>query len=219
VSTSENTSGDEFELACKNCGERNPSHFAICWNCGESLENAEQVVPIEEPELDEELEQAPPVASDIPFGHWTQWYELTAILLITFVHRIIGLAIYSGWKSGPDTTADAIDYLSQLPWYIGMSMLLWILIRRDKEVKQPIALTKCNWWIEIAFALAIVFANFPIVRAVGAFAFRIGLSNARSARIAVTGADEWAALLLYWLVATLYEEVLFRVYFVFAIEN
>jgi hypothetical protein len=43
--------------------------------------------------------------------------------------------MYSGWKSGRNTTSDSIDLLTYLPWYIGMSMLLWILIRRDKELR------------------------------------------------------------------------------------
>lgn len=81
------------------------------------------------------------------------------------------------------------------------------------------ALSKCNWWAEIAFALAIVFANILIVRIVGVFGIQIGASAARHSPITVTGVDQWAVSVLYWFFVALFEEFLFRVYLQSKIES
>lgn len=218
MSTSDDTAVDKLESICPGCGERNPPQFALCWNCGAGLENAEKAATIEEPDEDD-ANQIQTVASDNPFGRWTPWYELTAVLLVTFVYRIVDLLVYSGWHNRPDTDFDSIRVLTYLPTYIGLPMLLWILVRRDRALKQPLALRKCNWWAEIAFALAIVFATFLMVRVVGILTIPLGVPTAKAPRILVTGTDQWAASLLYWFFAVLYEEVLFRVYLQSKIES
>lgn len=129
MSSSENISEGEFELVCKGCGERNPPHFAICWNCGANLENAEKAESLQEPSEDDE-EQMQIAASESPFGRWTPWYELSAVLLLAFVDRFVLLLVYYGWNRSRDTF-DSILFLTYLPYYIGLSMLLWILVRRD----------------------------------------------------------------------------------------
>jgi membrane protease YdiL (CAAX protease family) len=216
MSSSDDTAANKLESICTGCGERNPPHFALCWNCSASLENAEKAAAVEEPDEDD-ANQIQTVASDNPFGRWTGWYELIAVLLLAFVDRFVILLVYYGWNRSRDVTFDSVAYLTYLPYYIGLSMLLWTLVRRDREIKQPLALSKCNWWIEIAFALAIVFANMVIVRFVGAFAFQIGASAAKKAHetithTAITGVDQWVVSLVYWFCVALFEEFLYRVY-------
>ncbi len=92
MSGSEN-SGKEFELACEGCGEKNPPHFAICWNCGQSLENAQRVEAVDEANLDDDVTETTS-STENPFGHWTGWCELGAVLLVTFVNRMVDLIVY-----------------------------------------------------------------------------------------------------------------------------
>jgi membrane protease YdiL (CAAX protease family) len=217
MSSPEN-SGKEFELACEGCGEKNPPHFAICWNCGRSLENAQKVEPIDEPDLEDDAVEAT-TATENPFGRWTGWCELTAVLLVTFVYRTLALLQHGAWSADYTRNSDPAAYLSHLPWYIGLSMLLWILVRRDKAVVQPTVLRKCNWWYEIGFALAILFANLLVVRLVAIFAYQIGVPRSQPQAISVDSSAEWLIYFVVWFFATLYEEILYRVYLQSKIES
>ena len=202
---------ENIELACQHCGERNPANFSVCWNCGQSLDEAERVAAAELVDKSEEITVSQ-AATDKPFGRWTGWCELTGVLLLTFVNQVVKIWIRGNWGTYRTAPIDIAALLATIPRYLGISLVLWILIRRDRSIAQPIALRDCNWFYEFGFAILIMGANLWLVRFVGRVVAIDGLTDQRSAPYLISGTALWAAQAVRWFFSSTYEELLFRAY-------
>jgi membrane protease YdiL (CAAX protease family) len=212
MSTSDDTAADKLESICPGCGERNPPQFALCWNCGASLENAEKAAAVEEPDEDD-ADQVQTLASDNPFGRWTGWYELVAVVLATFVYHVLAQSLIG-------VNHNAAAYFVAIPRYAGWSLLLWILIRRDRSAVQPVSLRECRWLSELVFAVLIVAVNWLLSYAIAIFAHEVRLPQGNPpAYPEITGVWPWNAFCVALFFGAAYEELLYRVYIQSKLES
>jgi membrane protease YdiL (CAAX protease family) len=213
MSSSENTAENGIELMCTGCGERNPPRFAFCWNCGQSLEDAERVESTEPADAVEEKTLSWRSISKYLADHRTDWCELVAVLLATFVYHVLATSL-----TGSNTTLTA--QLVAISRYIGWSILLWILIRRDARVPQPVALRESRWLYELGFAVLIVGANWLVscFAAVLAHDMRLAVGTP-PVSVEVVGLRPWFALGTAMFFGATYEELLYRVYLQSKLES
>jgi membrane protease YdiL (CAAX protease family) len=200
------------ELACRKCGETSPAHFSICWNCGETLENASPVEPTEREVQEDERLDFPQYQLLSPPASYkkTAWIELIAVLLVTLCPQF--LAILFG-ASGEQRLISTDYLLSSLPHRIGLTVILWLLIRRDQFLVQPVYIRECRWPIEVLMALVICAVNWCLRVIVAFFAYNIFAGNgAATLAVTFTSGSVKAAYSIGLLFSAAYEEVLFRVY-------
>ncbi len=202
------------DLVCKDCGEINPPKFEICWNCGRGLEDAEAV---ESPRLaepqQEQLAAVAAAASEapaMPTPTWGRWLELIAVVLVTCYPYLLAGLLY---ERGGQRTIDAEHLLRFVPYYIGMAVVLWVLIRRDTLMPQPKPVGQSNWFEEIVYAFLILLANWCLGMLVMMLTADWHVpKSAHDSNLAFTSDAVRLAYGATLLFSALYEEVLFRVY-------
>lgn len=213
MSISENTADGEFELACKHCGERNPPRFAICWNCGQSLEDAERVKSTEPPNEDDRRTLSFQSISKHLADHQTDWCELVAVLLATFVYHILRTSIIQRVNISTGS-------LTGISWYVGWSMLLWILIRHDSSSAQPVPLRESKWIHEVLFAVLILAADFALSYVVAILAHDMRLPIGQPpVFVEISGLQSWMSHGVLLFFAAAYEEMMYRVYLQSKLES
>ena len=203
------------ELACPKCGETSPEHFAICWNCGEHLENAEQV-PAESEESDAEVQTWAQVRQQFSSRRY-DWIELVAVVLATCGYGIVASRLVD---RNDFLDPSLTSFLTYLPRYLGWSILLWLFVRRDNQVRQPALIKQCRWYVEIFYALLILLASWVLWFVVADLAWSMRLPFGKPpVYVEITTAAAWAIVTAKWFIAAIYEETLFRVYFVSKFES
>jgi len=207
----------QSELECKNCGERNPSRFEICWNCGKSLEDANRVQSSETADEDTEtsdnfeLETSETRSARSVSSRWIDWWELVAVLLVTIYPIVLPLLVGSSDERREITW----DYfLLLVPRRIGMIVILWLLVSRDPLVGKPAPIRPRQLPSELLFELFILMADTCLRVAVRALIAGFGLPRGIPAdSTTFASAAVKAAYPLALLVSAAYEETIFRVYF------
>jgi membrane protease YdiL (CAAX protease family) len=202
------------ELKCSGCGESNPRGFDLCWNCGNSLTDAERVVTADEPDdAGEEfsaIETGVAISTQAQDYRWVTLCEVVAVVLVTCVSPLLVRAYF-----GKDQPAEASvsSALVWIPWNAGMSGILWFLIRRDPSVPQPQPLVLRMLWLEAILGFLIFSGDWSLKLIVGGIANLVGI-KATGEPLPILYADFGllAAHCVDYFFAAMYEELLFRVY-------
>jgi len=206
----------QTELECKQCGERNPLRFEVCWNCGKSLEDAKHVESSETADENDKRQTWHDLYGLISKRR-LEWCELLAVVLAACAYQILMSLFY---ERPAETEAPQASQLLSIPHYIGWVVLLWLLIRRDSAVKQPVPIVQCRWYLELLFAGLIVVAKFLLSFAVTSLAHDWGVPKVKPPiHVEVTHATQWALLAAIWFFTAMYEECLFRVYLQSKLES
>jgi len=206
----------QVELECKQCGERNPPRFEVCWNCGKSLEDAKRVESSETTDENDERQTWGDVYRLIS-NRWLDWCELLAVVLATCAYSILASIFHERVAAVEEPTA---SLFLVIPRQVGWIVLLCLLIRRDRAVKQPVPLTQYRWHWELFFAAVILAAQFALRFAVASLARDWGVRQGEpSVFVEMTHASQWAVYTAVLFFSAIYEEVLFRVYLQSKIES
>jgi membrane protease YdiL (CAAX protease family) len=206
----------QSELLCKACGERNPPRFELCWNCGKSLEGASEADPQAEPD-EQEIAAIESNSSSNSRGRLVDWCELAAVIFAACAYPILYHLVYEAEET---PTASVASALLAIPRYAGWSILLWLLVRRDRRVLQPKPLRDCRWYQEVFFALLIVAAKWTLGYFVAALAIDFGMPREKPPiYVELSGAGLVIAYATRLFFAAVYEEILFRVYLQSKLES
>jgi membrane protease YdiL (CAAX protease family) len=200
---------------CPSCGEKSPAQFDLCWSCGAELSpptsGAEQteasaagVCEVRPPQ-----DREPPptlIATSPTFSKSFEWLELVGVVLLAEGSRIL-------WHFLPHDAVSSDQskgWVEWIPYYLGLSIMLWALVRRNPALVQPKLLRECRWPREVFFGLLIGLANFFIGAAVSMFFAR--LIPPESKFVEHVARESSGLLAITFLFAAAYEELLYRVY-------
>jgi membrane protease YdiL (CAAX protease family) len=206
----------QTELECKECKERNPPRFEVCWNCGKSLEDAKRVESSETADENDKRQTWGDLYRLIS-SRWLDWCELLAVVLATCAYSIL-VSIFRERAAAVEEPTVLLSLA--IPRQVGWIVLLWLLIRRDRAVKQPVPLAEYRWHWELFFAAAILAAKFALRFAVTSLARDWGVPQGEpSVFVEMTHASQWAVYTTVLFFSAIYEEVLFRAYLQSKIES
>jgi membrane protease YdiL (CAAX protease family) len=207
---------------CPDCGERSPPHFDLCWNCGATLREQPSIEPVgtataaegseaietsTAADLSEPHEQAVS-ASELPSSNWMRFAEVMAVVMLTLGYPAL-------WRfARPSHEIEASDWsiAIHIPVYAAWAVLLWVLVRKDTAAMQPLSLGSTRWFRELLLALPIAACGVTLSLAVHILARNFDIPSVPIDRERYAGSSNVPLIIIFYLVAAAYEEVLFRVY-------
>jgi membrane protease YdiL (CAAX protease family) len=204
---------------CSACGEANPPRFDICWSCGADLTGPRGIeMPIKPDQSSPaEIESITPSRGQMQrrltshaINRWNDWLELAAVVLFTCVARYASQLL-----SQPQVTHNITwsALAASIPHYAGLTILLWLLIRRDRAALQPEPLKNSHWLQEILFGAAIAAASTCATLMISAIGSGISIDTGFPRFLVEAPAERNVCIeIIYAFFAVIYEEAVFRVY-------